>query len=29
MAAVVPFIDARRIVEEHARGLRPAEAEPV
>ena len=29
MSSVLPFIDARRIVEEHARGLRPAEAEPV
>lgn len=27
--SVLPFIDARRTVEEHARGLRPADVEPV
>src|ERR1051326_2565578 len=27
--SVLPFIDARRVVEEHARGLRPADVEPV
>ena len=29
MSSVLPFIDARRAVEEHARGLRPSGAEPV